>query len=371
MKRNPKILVVDDEERNLRLLEAMLIPLGHEILLSQNGEEALERVKTSIPDLILLDIMMPKYDGFMVCEILKRDPLTKEIPVIFLTAKTDTESILKGFGLGAVDYIGKPFNSMELIARVKTHLSLKQTQMELREANAAKDKFFSIIAHDLKNPFSSLLGYTGILLKKYDEYDDERKIQMIKAIRESSERVLSLLENLLDWSQKQLGQMNCDPELINLAQIALENISLLESPAKSKNIIIYSNIDEDTMAFGDLNMIKMVFRNLISNAIKFTNLEGEIQLSCKEIGDYQEVVISDTGVGIAEEDLENLFRIDVHHSTEGTKKERGSGLGLLLCKEFIEENGGKIWVKSNQDEGSKFYFTIPKRSKGIDESCAI
>ncbi|MDM8541252.1 hybrid sensor histidine kinase/response regulator [Desulfococcaceae bacterium HSG9] len=357
------VLIVDDVTRNIQIISAILKPEGYKIAFARSGEAALERVKDIPFDLILLDIMMPGIDGYETCRRLKNDPLyaseIQEIPVIFLTAKTDPDSVVKGFDIGAVDYITKPFRASELLARVKTHLKLKFALEDLQEANAAKDRFFSIIAHDLKGPFNSLLGYSDFLLNYWENYTNEKRKNFVKTINQQSNRLFRMLENLLNWSRMQLGKMEHQPAKIKLYLLSEPNLLLLKPQAEKKKIKLYSDIDKDTSAYGDSNMISTVIRNLISNAIKFTHPKGEIRITCQEDGDFRKITVSDTGIGIADENIVKLFRIDGHFSTYGTEKESGTGLGLILCKEFVEKNGGKLWVESEEGKGSKFSFTVP------------
>ena len=363
-----KILIVDDVARNIQIISAILKKEGYQMAFALSGETALKMVKIKSFDLILMDIMMPGIDGYETCRRLKNDPdlgrSTKETPVIFLTAKTDTDSVVKGFGLGAVDYITKPFRASELLARVKTHLQLRFVQSNLQEANATKDRFFSIIAHDLKGPFNTLLGYSDVLLNYWENYTDEKKKDFVQTIRQQGDRMYRMLENLLDWSRMQLGKIELRPEKINLYLLTGSNLLLLQPQAEKKKIEIHSDIEQNTSAYGDSNMISTVIRNLISNAIKFTHPGGEIRITCRpddqnKDGDFYEITVSDTGIGIADKNIAKLFRIDGHFSTYGTDKESGTGLGLILCKEFVEINGGRLWVVSEEGKGSDFKFTVP------------
>jgi len=358
-----KILIVDDVPKNIQLAGSILQKKEYNIFFANNGNTALTIANNNNFDLILLDIMMPGMDGFEVCETLKENNKTKDIPIIFLTAKADSESIIKGFDFGAVDYVTKPFNEKELLARVKTHLELRAAQQDLREANATKDKFFSIIAHDLKNPFNALVGITKILLTEYDRFDAEKKKELIQMLHDSSQQGYKLLENLLSWSRIQTGKMTWHPESIDLFTYTFESITLLKTAAENKSLSLVSEIEKDTMLYADANMVTMVMRNLVSNAVKFTPEKGEVRISSQTVGDDEQVTISDNGIGIKTEDIAKLFRIDVHHSTSGTSDEPGTGLGLVLCKEFVEKNGGKIWIESEFGKGSRFIFTIPKTSK--------
>ncbi|CAN5450976.1 hypothetical protein BH10BAC5_BH10BAC5_15590 [soil metagenome] len=232
----------------------------------------------------------------------------------------------------------------------------------LEDTNTAKDKFFSIIAHDLKNPFSGIIGLSSFMYENFDSLADDEKMDFIKQIEESSKGSFQLLENLLLWSRAQTGGLKFDPEKINLKIVINECISLLSLYAKNKNISTTSDLDYDIFVFADLYMVKTILRNLINNAIKFTRNRGSIIVSAKMNGTKVETTVSDNGVGITPKDLANLFKLDVKFRNYGTNKETGSGLGLLLCKEFIEKNGGTIKVSSKENEGSHFKFTLPKAS---------
>lgn len=354
-----KVLVVDDVTKNIQLVASFLKQSGYDINFSTSGKAALNHIKREKFDLILLDIMMPEMDGFEVCEKLKSNPKTKDIPVIFLTAKTDIDSITKAFEVGGIDYITKPFNKAELLARVKTHLELQQQKQNLKELNATKDKFFSIIAHDLRSPLNQLLGLSEILQKEIESEKVDDAIKLANLINESAKSGRLLLENLLEWSRSQTGSINFMPEVLDLLKITNEVLELIENNAKQKSIKIQSRIHMDLQAFADDNMIKTILRNLISNSIKFTNRGGTIVLDAKKTEEMVIYSISDNGIGINEDDLEKLFRIEINPKSIGKSKEKGTGLGLILCKEFIEIIGGKIWVESIFEKGSTFSFSIP------------
>jgi signal transduction histidine kinase len=252
-----------------------------------------------------------------------------------------------------------------LISDQKEQLSLlfdelKQSESLLREANGAKDKFFSIIAHDLKNPFNVLLNYSQILLEGFENLSDEQRIKYIEDIQTSTKSLVKLTENLLDWSRSQTGRIKHEPQEIDLYELAFNNVYLFKKAAEEKNITIKSEIEYETNVYADFNMVNTVFRNLISNAVKFTEEGGEIKTTAQDKGDLWELCVSDTGMGIKEENLEKLFKIDESHSTRGTRNEEGTGLGLILCKEFVEKNGGEIRVESKVGEWTKFIFTLPK-----------
>lgn len=237
--------------------------------------------------------------------------------------------------------------------------TLIDSEQKFRELNATKDKFFSIIAHDLKNPFNDLMGFTQLLALNIEKYDTSKIIQFANIIHQSSKLAHNLLENLLDWSRSQTGVLKFNPEKIIINRLIEENIELLESTAQNKNIKIYYELDKDIFAFADKNMLNTILRNLISNAIKYTKLGGHINISSYCDHKICEISISDSGIGINEQNIGKIFKIDESFSTPGTERERGTGLGLILCKEFVEKNKGEIWVKSEPDKGSTFTFTLP------------
>lgn len=367
--KNAKILLIDDNRKNLQLIEAVLEPEGFQILMAESGAEAFSLLEHVHPDLILLDIMMPEMSGFEVCEIIKQDPQLADIPIIFLTSLSNTESIEQAFELDAVDYISKPFNYSELLARVRTHLRLKFTQQKLSEANAAKDVFYSIIAHDLKSPFHQLLFYTDSLAEKYFQYDDQKRISVVKSISRITRSSYSLLNNLLDWTRLNSGRMEAFPESFDLSDLIHEVLKLNSMESEAKNIDVKSTVETGTIVYADRTMITVVVRNLVSNAIKFTSLGGSVLLSANAADPFVELSVADNGIGIPKADMEKLFRSDIHHTTKGTNRERGSGLGLILCREFIAHNSGRIRVDSEEGNGSTFTVSIP-RSSDVESSPA-
>ncbi|TGO03386.1 hypothetical protein PN36_07370 [Candidatus Thiomargarita nelsonii] len=353
-KKSSLILIVDDNPHNLKVLGNTLTKMGYNLTFAKSGAQAFKTILKKKPDLILLDVMMPEMDGFEVCRRLKQNAAFAKIPVIFLTAQTEKEKVIEGFQLGAVDYVTKPFNAEELITRVHTHIKLKETVEQLRQANATKDKFFSIIAHDLGNLFNGLIGLTEFLVGDY-KVDKEQFMQMIL---QNSKIGQGLLKNLLEWSRLQTGRLKAQPSGLNLKMIVDNNISLLSAQAMRKNLNIFSSIEKGDV-FADEHMINTVIRNLLSNAIKFTPQNGQVEISSQQEGAELEISIKDTGVGIDPQDIEKLFKIDVSHTTKGTANEPGTGLGLILCKDFVETNGGTIGVESDMGKGSRFYIRLP------------
>ena len=588
------LLIVDDDPVNLGIVAGFLEAVGFNIHTVDNGISALNQAKDVQPDLILLDVMMPGIDGFEVCQRLKVDNQTKNIPVIFMTSLADVEDKIRGFESGAVDYVTKPMRPQEILARVNAHLEIrhltknlqeqtKELQItndellnvtdELRNANltlsrramqleacnqvaqqitsiltldillpevvqaiqhqfgyyfvgiwllnegqtkvllqvgagrgpeqtlkpglaldlepgkgiitwvcqhseaylsekvdddpqyspdeglpgaqselalplkigptligvlgilsdqpgkfddedklvlqtlanqiaiaihnawkyelekqlhilqeeratalaklnADKDKFFSIISHDLRNPFNSVLGNAKLMAKHFDDLSQQEMRDMSQSIYRGARTAYNLLDNLLTWSRMQReGGMAYHPEELKVSTLAQETVELLKQTAAKKDIELHSEIEEGLIVYADKNMLDTVLRNLAGNALKFTPRGGEVNLTAKVKSTEQtteasasaeliEVTVADTGVGMSQESLEKIFRLDVSLSTPGTEKEEGTGLGLIICKEMIEQNGGQIWVESESGKGTTVGFSIPQNPKAPPPSRA-
>jgi len=385
------VLIVDDNPRNLQLISSLLKNQGYKLFITNSGENALRFLETKLPDLILLDIMMPEMSGFEVCRKLKQEELYRDIPVIFITAKNDIEDVVEGFELGAVDYITKPFNSKEVLARVATHLNLKTTQnllleknlelgkineelaksksiiekdaIKLAQLNAEKNIFFSIIAHDLRGPLSGLEGISKILVEKTGNAKPAEINELATLLLDSSTQVFNLLEDLLEWAQLQMKVASFSPAVFPLNSITNSAIYLLEHNMVKKNVSLKNNIPSNLMVNADPPMLKTIIRNLISNAIKFSPKNGEIELKAKNLdNDKIQITISDTGVGMDEKLLGKLFKLDQKTSRSGTEGETSSGLGLILCKDLIDKHNGEISVESKVGKGTTFYIVLPNQT---------
>jgi signal transduction histidine kinase/ligand-binding sensor domain-containing protein len=237
---------------------------------------------------------------------------------------------------------------------------LERVNLELNELNATKDKFFSIIAHDIKNPFNSILGFTELLQINFKIWTEEKKLQIVNILHNSSQNVYDLLENLLQWSRSQRGVIEFSPEKIKLVDQINFVFKLLENSADEKQITLTSAVeDENAIIYADVRMFHAILRNLVGNAIKFTHIGGNVQVLVENQDKNALIKVIDTGVGIPAEMIEKLFRIDSHLTTEGTNNEKGTGLGLILTKEFVLKNNGQIWVESEVAKGSIFNFTLP------------
>lgn len=361
----PLILIVDDTPQNIQVISNVLYGKGYSINISPSGAHALRSVAKQLPDLILLDIQMPEMDGFEVCKSLKSNILTKDIPVIFLSAVTDIEKVVTGFEIGAVDYITKPFRMNELLSRVATHVELKRSREKLIELNATKDKFFNIIAHDLRNPFSSIMGSSEMLVNYDDKLSPEKKLNYAKRIFSSATNAYKLLENLLVWARSQTGKIEFIPVKSNSVDFISEIISLSEVSCHSKNISLSYTGIKYLEIWADVNMFKTILRNLVGNAIKYTPKNGWIEIRSEIVSNEIQFEVVDSGIGLDPVQIKKLFLINEVSSTPGTENETGTGLGLMLCKEFVEKHKGKIWVESELGNGSRFIFTIPISNQEI------
>jgi PAS domain S-box-containing protein len=247
------------------------------------------------------------------------------------------------------------------------NLEIEKQKLQLQELVATKDKFFTILAHDLINPFSLLLGYTSLLSEKIESYSIEETKEMINLLNKTTQQTYDLLQNLLQWAKSQTGKIILRPEIIKIKSIIESNIALLKSNIDHKSIHVENNVQDGSFVFADENMINTIVRNLLSNAIKFTSKNGKIIFTTvtdkNEQKGFVTVCISDTGVGMDKETLSNLFKVEKSTTTIGTDKEKGTGLGLIICYEFVEKMGGKIWVESETGKGSKFFFTLPRYSE--------
>ncbi|MBI3124703.1 MAG: PAS domain S-box protein [Ignavibacteriales bacterium] len=342
-----------------------LKPVGFRVQLGEGmaGRVALTRQPMIIDDYRSWSNGLPIYSGTVLTTVI-------EVPMLYQgeligvlaveefseTAKRFTENDMRLLTIFAGQAAGAVHT-----ARLLNDIQLKND--ELKISNATKDKFFSIIAHDLRSPFQGILGVVELLTNEIDSLSKSEIANFSHKLKYSLTKQYELLSDLLEWARLQTGNIEAIPEIIPLSSQVEMVIDSLKLLANQKDITIENAVDDETEVYSDHELLRIVLRNLISNSIKFTKPGGLISISAKRKEIYSEVTISDTGVGIAKEALDKIFRIDVHYSTEGTAKEKGTGLGLILCKEIIERQKGKIWAESNLNEGSKFTFVLPSTAK--------
>lgn len=377
------ILVVDDHLENVNLLFSFLTKNNYEVRQVISGTQALQAVSYDPPDLILLDIMMPDLDGYQVCSSLKSIPDSKDIPIIFLTALTDYKDKIKGFQVGCADYITKPFQMEEVLARVKHQMTIlnqkkqlieqnkllskeikikEQIQQELKDINQKLERsnqdleqFNSIIAHDLQNPLTVVKGYGQILQVKYQTVLNEQGVDCLNKIVNTVNYMSGLIDDLLKYAKVD-GDDDSNWELVNCNQLLEEVLEILEREINKKKAII--NYDSLPIIFANKFQMIQLFQNLIANAIKYCDKSNPIiNISLEKCESEWLFKIKDNGIGIPIKSSEEIFKI--FKRLDSKKKYEGTGIGLAICKKIVEFHKGKIWVESEEDLGSTFCLTFP------------
>jgi signal transduction histidine kinase len=364
---NPSvILIVDDNPQNLQLLGRILQENNFEIEFAISGATALDWINNKNFDLILLDINMPGMDGFEVCTRIRSDSSMNHVPIIFLSAETERDSILKGFELGAQDYITKPFDSRELLARIRTHLALKDTLEKLevekihaQSADHLKSAFLATMSHELRTPLNSIIGFTGILIKERPgPLNDEQKKQL-GMVQNNARHLLTLINDVLDISKIEAGQLKIDFQLFNLPEVINKVVETNKPFADKKNLKLTVSIDENIKEIKSDNLrVQQILLNLVNNAIKFTEVGG-ISIKCFLDSNFVRIQITDSGIGIEPEKIKQLFAPFMQIDTGLTRKHEGTGLGLSICKKLAEMLNGKVEVESGYGSGSTFTVTLP------------
>jgi signal transduction histidine kinase len=292
--------------------------------------------------------------------------LQNENKLLFLQRTSVSVAIVLILAIIVIIYISlrRKRKLNKLLEELNYKLKIKNDQLgesekTLQELNSGKDKYFTILAHDLKSPFHGLLGFSSVLMNDFNNLSEDEKKEYITDINTSTKSIYNLIENLLMWSRLQTGKIDFKISKLNLNSVLEKVINLLKSSANRKSIKIINSVNENETVFADENMLTSILQNLISNSIKFSKTDGEVEIKSNKIDGYHEISVSDSGVGIKNENLDKLFRFEEHLTTRGTESEEGSGLGLILCQEFIKRHNGKISVESEIEKGSKFVFTIP------------
>jgi len=414
---NGSILIVEDSPTQRHFLQHLLEAHNYKVISVNDAEEALEVIEDIVPELVITDIVMPKMNGYELCSQIKQKKRMSNVPVILLTVLSSSEEMIKGLECGADSFISKPYSENYLITLVnktinnkelksdklieldltisddgrkrsisvesnriislmfsayesalyknsvlvQTQSELEKRTAELSKQNTVKDKFFSIIAHDLKSPFYGLLGVTEQMAENIGSFTKGELSEFSIELNKSVKNFLKLLENLLEWAQMQQGSVSFYEKEINLSELVSQNIDLITKRCKQKEIKIIQDIDSTHKIFADEAMFNSILRNLLSNAVKFTKHGGNVvvqsRLSEKKM---IEISVIDNGIGMSKSLSKKLFKMDEKVGRKGTDGEESTGIGLLLCKEFTEKHGGRIWVESEEARGTTFSFTIPK-----------
>lgn len=364
------ILLIEDDEDDYLIAMDLLdeIPyVKYKLDWVSNISDAKEILKEKTYDLFLCDFYLSGESGFDFLKYAQQE--YPKIPVIMLTGQDDYEIDCQALQLGASDYLVKGQINPSILSRAiryalehkKAQEIIKESEAELRKSNVTKDKFFSIIAHDLRSPFTALLNLSNILLDDFEDLDDNTKKEYLGMLQQSSESTFKLIENLLQWSSIQRGIMENNPEEIRLNEAVNKTFDLLKNAAESKHISLLSDVPDDITVYADRNMVESVIRNITNNAIKFTNEDGCIEISAVSENDFATFTIKDNGIGMNETTMASLFQLEKTSSTKGTAGETGTGLGLMLCKEFVSLNNGELHVESKEGEGSTFIVKLPSR----------
>lgn len=376
------ILIVDDMPANLGVLSNFLHSHNFKVLIAKNGEAAVKKADRAQPDIILLDVMMPIMDGFEACQVLKSQESTKDIPVIFMTALADTVDKVKGFELGAADYITKPIQQEEVLARINSHLNLRKLQLELearnvelekrnmeqREArriaeaaNHAKSAFLATMSHELRTPLNAILGYTDMLREDAVDMGLDKIVPDLNKIGTAGEQLLRLINDVLDIARIESGKMAIRLTVFSVTNV-LREVETLFRPmlAIHKNHLLVDIAPHLDMIQSDENKLRQIVLNLLCNAAKFT-LEGQITL--KAIHDLSEqallIEVHDTGIGIPAEKINTIFQPFTQVDSSYTREYGGSGLGLAICEHYCHLLGGCITVESHVNRGSVFRVQLP------------
>lgn len=347
------ILIVDDVPKNIQLLAQVLDDAGYAVKAAMNGKEALAAVEKAVPDLILLDVMMPEMDGYETCNRLKEEKGLIEVPIIFLTAKNETEDVVKGFDLGAVDYVTKPFNAAELLSRVKTHVELKKARATIDQISEERKELIHVLCHDMANPIGFVLSVIDMAKEDPSFYED-MKDNIEKSMTNSLE-MIGLVRNLMAIEG---GKHDLDISPFELDGLISESVDILNIKLKEKNISIEREIPKGLeVRVERTSFVNSVLNNIITNAVKFSENGAKLSISAAKEGDEVRLRVRDYGIGMPESILNNLFDIKKKTSRKGTAGETGTGFGMPLMKKFVHIYGGELNVMSAEKKDSDDHGT--------------
>ena len=359
-----RVLVVDDVAKNIQVVGNVLRKEGYHIAFAMNGRQALDQLKGSDFDLILLDIMMPELDGYETCLEIRKDPRTADIPIIFLTAKADKESVVKGLELGGQDYLTKPFNHAELLARVRTHVELKKSRDRLEEmnrelelANKIRSEFVGIVSHDFGNPLGVISGNVELIhMGLFGELPPKMK-EKLETILETTQRLNRLRLDTLDLSKMQTGHLELVKKKGDLVLLVKKVVMELRMKLEEKGVELTVTLPEQLVIDHDYTRLFQVVENYLSNAIRYTPEAGSIKLTLKEQGDELLLCVQDNGRGIDPSELENVF---LAFYRTGKRVKGSTGLGLSIVRGIAEAHGGRVWAESlGEGKGSSFFLALP------------
>lgn len=361
------ILIVDDTPDNLRVLSAMLTNQGYEVRKALNGHRAIASAQSEPPDLILLDIKMPEMDGYEICRQLKAAPKTREVPIIFISALDDAIDKVRAFASGGVDYVTKPFQEAEVLARIEHQIRIQRLQHQLIErneellrSNRELEQFAYIVSHDLQQPLQSVTGFVRLLQLKYENTLDEVAQDYLNRIHEIGGRMQRLIQDLLTYAQ--VDKQEEDQHFVDCNHILKQVLDNLQEAIATKEATITH--DQLPTILGNETQLIQLFQNLISNGIKFVpdTVTPAIHISVIQQKSRWCIGVRDNGIGIKPEHLERIF--EIFQRVHANQNYPGSGIGLATCKKIVERHHGQIWVESRPEQGTTFYFTFPVLDMG-------
>lgn len=356
------VLVVDDQPANIQAVGGLLTQAGFDVMPATSGAQALERIGQRMPDLVLLDMMMPGMDGFAICERIRTEPRTAMLPVMFLTAASNPESLVRAFQAGAVDYVTKPFVAEELLARVRTHVELKRVRDHLGNIARERADLMQIVAHDLKNPLSSI-QFGALMITQQRQHDIARTNEIAGMIRDSAAEALRFIHNYLEQSAEGTLKRRFRIEAVALADLAARACRGLAAAAAGRDVALRLDIQAGPDVAGDRTAILHAMENLISNAIKYGPSPGEVEI---RVGPgapgCMRFTVLDRGPGISSAEQERLFKRYVKLSDDHADQ-ASSGFGLAISKQQITQLDGHLWFEAREGGGASFAFELPIRSE--------
>lgn len=371
-----RVLIADDNEINITILRGILEKKSFKIIEATNGIQAYEEIQKELPDLILLDIMMPGMDGFEVARLVKKNPKLKHIPILFISALDDKENIIKGFEHGGQDYVSKPFNKDELLARIRTHLQLKHLNENLQIKAEENQRLLHVLTHDLANPLQAILS-TGEVMKLVFNTQNEKFQKYLKNINDMAINMQQLIGYIREMLAIESGKARFSVKKVSLRDILNKTEAIFANRLEAKRINLmydFEGSSEDYfISIEPISFQNSVIGNILSNCIKFSYPDSKIDIKISRKGDFVEIAFIDYGVGIKKHNLKSIFSTSKSTSTQGTLGERGTGFGMPLVKKYIKKYGGDIFISSKhveeypQEHGTTIQILVPNFKPSLDE----
>lgn len=355
-----RILVVDDQPGNIQVAGAVLGKLGYEVVLASDGLTALKRMELRVPDLILLDVIMPGMDGLEVCRRIRENAAWNNIPIIFLSAADDKDVIVRALEAGGVDYVTKPFNHAEMVSRVRTQIALKVARDQLKQLAEDKDELLGILTHDLKSHLGGMQMSAQILSDRTASLGDPKLTQLCNNISQTGAQLLAFVKEFLANAAAEYD-LTLRPEAVNLSDAVSHAVLEYQEAARRKELSLRTSLsDQDTVVCADCSALRQILDNLLSNAVKFSPPHQEISVTVRPAADFAELIIQDQGPGFTPEDKARMFRRYVRLSARPTGGEPSTGLGLSIVKKLVQGMQGELFCESTPGHGAAFTVRLPR-----------